>query len=388
MKNVADPLTRHLVSISKLNLDPDNARKHDERNICTIKASLQRFGQLKPIVVQREGMLIRAGNGTVQAAQELGWKRIAAIVVDMTNEEATAFALADNRSSELGQWNVDALNRLLSDWKEDEVAAIGFDPDELEALLSAENDGSGGWAGAQEVVEDEVPEAPAEPTAKRGQLWALGRHRVLCGDSTETAPFEVPEFLFTDPPYGVGYEAMRGGAPIANDGDLATAEAVTKAALKAALKGAFKAGFVCSDWRSMGWVVAMLDGLNLKPKACIVWDKTRGVQNLDRYHKQHEMLVYFGPYGGEETRCGDVWSIPRDFDPAHPTPKPVELAAKAIETAGMQTVYDPFLGSGTTLIAAEQLGRTCYGIEIEPRYVDVIIQRWENLTGETAELIE
>ncbi len=123
-------------------------------------------------------------------------------------------------------------------------------------------------------------------------------------------------------------------------------------------------------------------------KACIVWDKMRGVQNLDRFYKRHELVLYAGPYGGEKTVDGDVWQFPRDFIPNHPTPKPIGLVAHAIETTTIpgQSAYDPFCGSGTTIIACEQLKRRCFAIEIEPRYVDVGVRRWQTLTGKDAVL--
>jgi len=195
------------------------------------------------------------------------------------------------------------------------------------------------------------------------------------------------DMVFTDPPYGVDYIAMRGGEKITNDSTAGEAYRAMASALGSLPTGV---AFVCCSWRSLPITMdAMLDA-GLKPKACIVWDKERGVQNLDKYYKQHEFVLYAGPYGGEKTVDGDVWKIPRDFDPDHPTPKPVALPARAINTASSegQLVADPFLGSGTTLVACEQLGRTCYGMEISPQYCQVIIDRWEKLTGQKAEKID
>ena len=221
-----------------------------------------------------------------------------------------------------------------------------------------------------------------------GKLVRKSQHRVLCGDSTKAEDVarvmggEKADGLFTDPPYGIGYIAMRGGKDIQNDESLDAANGVIRQALELS---PHDVGFVCCDWRSMPMVVACVEGLGIALKALIVWNKMRGVQNLDRYHKQHELILYFGPYGGQPTQCGDVWDFARDFDPDHPTPKPVGLVLKAIQTAKIDSVYDPFLGSGTTIIAAEQLGRRCYGIEISPQYTDVCIQRWETLTGNKAQ---
>ena len=138
----------------------------------------------------------------------------------------------------------------------------------------------------------------------------------------------------------------------------------------------------------MPMMLATMTDAGLEPKACVVWDKVRGVQNLDRFHKQHELILYAGPYGGEKTVCGDVWAHARDFDPDHPTPNPVPLVAQAIEatTNRGETVYDAFLGSGATLIACEQLGRKCRAIEISPGYVAVALQRFKDATGKTPTL--
>ncbi len=217
-------------------------------------------------------------------------------------------------------------------------------------------------------------------------MWLLGAHRLVCGDST--SPTDVDKLMgggkadmvFTDPPYGVDYVAMRGSRKIANDGDMDVAERVTREALSLASSSV---AFVCCNWRSLTMTVdAMLDA-GMAPKACIVWDKQRRVQNLDRFAKQHEFILYAGPYGGNPTIDVDVWQIARDFDPDHPTPKPVELVERAISAASNSgdVVLDPFGGSGSTLIACHQTGRVARLMELDPRYVDVICRRFQEHTG-------
>jgi len=373
------------IAVAELVNDPSNVRKHSGKNLDAIKGSLARFGQQKPIVVGPDGVVV-AGNGTLEAAKALGWKKIDAVKTGLKGSDRTAFAIADNRSSELAEWDDAALAEQLSALAIDDeelLAAAGFDEAELEKLISE-------TTGMEDIVEDEAPEPPADPVTKLGDLWQLGDHRVLCGDSTEREQVAKllgdsrPDGIFTDPPYGIGYAAIRGGDLIENDKDEDSALKVTRLALA---ETCATVGFVCCDWRSLSTMVRAMNEAGLTPKACIVWDKERGVQNLDRYFKQHELVLYFGPYGGQKTQCGDVWRIARDFKPDHPTPKPVELVAKALRTAGIRLAYDPFLGSGTTLIAAEQLGRKCYGIEISPAYCDVIVERWQNLTGKKAKRI-
>jgi len=375
----ADALKSHTVSIDSLLLDPANVRKHSARNLDAIKASLVRFGQQKPIIVDADGV-VRCGNGTVMAAKSLGWSSIVTVRTHLRGAEATAYAIADNRTAELAEWDEDALAQQLAALQiEDEslAEATGYDAKEIAALALDE----------RELVEDEVPEPPADPVTKPGDLWLLGDHRLLCGDSTKAEDVarlmdgKKADTTVTDPPYGVDYVALRGGNKIANDESLDGAERVMQFALSSSPKDT---AFVCCNWRSMAVTERAMRSVGMEPKACIVWDKERGVQNLDRYYKRHEFMLYAGPYGGQKTVDGDVWAVPRDFDPDHPTPKPVALFVRAMTTCNAQAIYDPFLGSGTTLIAAEQLGRKCYGMEISPAYCDVIVKRWETLTGKQA----
>ena len=198
------------------------------------------------------------------------------------------------------------------------------------------------------------------------------------GDCREILPhIPTPEVVFTDPPYGIAYKSMRGAGEgtIANDASATTAFQVVEFALRSTVSAS--AHFVCCDWRSLATVTEAMLATSLKPKACIVWDKKRTVQNLDRFGKQHEFILYAGPYGGEPTVSSDVWPVARDFDPDHPTPKPVELIQRAISAASLpgDLVLDPFMGSGSTLRAALNLGRRAIGIELEERYCEIAVQR-------------
>ena len=381
------PLQTKRVPISGLSSDPGNARLHSDRNLEAIKRSLSRFGQQKPIVVDSSGT-VRAGNGTLQAATALGWENISVVVSDLSEADMTAFAIADNRTAELAEWDEEMLAATLEALMEEAdvpLADAGFTAEELAEVQKA--------AGADEVVEiveDEVPKAPQEPITKVGDLWILGRHRLLCGDSTDGS--DVKELMmgkearviFTDPPYGIDYSDMAGRfEKILNDATDPTE--LVAAALRAHSP---EAVFLCCNWRCLQ---AMMDALarnNLQPKSTIVWDKGSRIQNLERFAKRHEFLVYSGPFGGQKTVDEDVWKISRERRGDHPTAKPVELCARAIGHTSdpNDIIVDPFLGSGSTLIAAEQLGRSCYGMELSPAYCDVIVRRWENLTGEKAVL--
>jgi DNA modification methylase len=370
------------LQIKDLTPDPQNARQHDDKNLKAIQGSLKEFGQRKPIVITEAGVIV-AGNGTVEAAKRLGWLEIQAVTVpgDWTPEQTKAFALADNRTAELAAWNTETLTAQLQELEEKgwEIAEFGF-----EVLDFPGED--------KLIVEDDVPDS-APTRVSLNDVWKLGEHFVVCGDSTKKENWDKildgePSLVFTDPPYGIGYKAMRGGKEIANDGSHSEALAITKSALT--IFSDVIAHFVCCDWRSLPTMVEAMEESGITPKACIVWDKMRRVQNLDRFAKQHEFVLYSGPYGGQKTVATDVWQIARDFDPDHPTPKPVELVAKAITSASKpsEVVVDPFAGSGSTLIACEQTGRKARVMELDPKYCDVIITRWETLTGQKAELLD
>jgi len=291
----------------------------------------------------------------------------------LTDEQQREFIIKDNVG--FGEWDWDTL---ANEWDADLLDQWGLDVPVVEKEEGGLTD------------PDEVPEPPAEPITKPGDLITLGRHRLLCGDSTDALHQQkllggvTPALVFTDPPYGVAYKAMRGGDAIKNDGTPAEAFETLRDALS--LVHDAEAHFVCCDWRSLPTILSAMEQSGLTPKACIVWDKMRGVQNLDRFHKQHEFIVYAGPYGGKKTVSGDVWQFQRDFEPDHPTPKPVPLVARAIESATNSgaAVLDLFGGSGSTLVACQRTGRINYSMELDPKYCDVIVKRWEDFTGEKA----
>jgi DNA modification methylase len=381
------------VEVSTLLNDPANVRKHNERNLESIKASLARFGQQKPIVVGRDGVVI-AGNGTLAAARSLGWSMIDIVRSHLTGAEATAYAIADNRTAELAEWDEDALAQQLAALQiEDEelLAATGFDEKELEEM-----------SGPAEVEEDEVPDPPADPITKPGDLWILGEHRLLCGDSTNAEDVErllagvKAGMMVTDPPYGVNYDPeMRSTAKsvgkIANDDRASWLDAWS-----------LFAGDVAYVWHASLFtsvVLADLESAGLRHVSMIIWKKPYATFSMANYHWQHEPCWYCVRPSGKRNWIGSpkestVWDMTQPKDPygrsgedktPHPTQKPVEAMARPMRNHDHQIVYDPFLGSGTTLIAAEQLGRKCYGMEISPAYCDVIIKRWETLTGKKAE---
>ncbi len=405
---IAEQLWPLAVPIDTLTPDPANARKHGEKNMAAIRASLSRFGQRAPIVVQRQGMVIRAGNGRWLAAKAMGWTQIAAVVVDDSSIDAVAFAIADNRTSELAEWDTEVLASLLNTMPEEDMAATGFDEADLNELLSELT---------PDVVEDEAPEAKPNPVSKTGDLWELGEHRLLCGDSTSADDVKrlmggvKADMCFTSPPYNSkdgGYKTDYNGKTKKfynhNCDDRTEEEWVVFCNSVLGLV----AEHLSSDeapvvWNVMytancraGYGKTMFCGSHgLSVKETICWDKGAGFPTASRgiLSRNWELVFVLSLGSKYKTTQGEneprwaKWDIARpQQQEEHKATFPVELASRAMSDFGEErgTVYEPFCGSGTTLIAAEQLGRKCYGMEISPQYCDVIVTRWEKLTGKKA----
>ena len=370
------------VTIESLKLDPNNARKHSRHNLDAIAASLNKFGQRKPIVVHN-GVVI-AGNGTLEAAKTLGWKEIAVSVcpADWDADTAKAYALADNRSSELAEWDDAILATQLLDLDEMgwDIEAIGFEPLPLRDL--------------DESKEDEIPEPPVEPVTKLGDIYQLGRHRLMCGDSTDLATVErlmdgvKSDMVFTDPPYGVNYEGIHNDS---REGLEDLLRSVFKNYANVSVKGA--SIYVFHSDRSADIFHKVFREF-FHFSSMIIWFKNSLTLSQTDYQSQHEPCLYGWVDNGTHNFYGDrkqvsVWQFQKESVEGHTTPKPVELVKNAINNSSKQgqNIIDLFGGSGSTLIAAENTNRTCYMMELDPKYCDVIIKRWENLTGLKAELI-
>ena len=484
--SISDMQTQR-VKIETLTLDPANVRRHPANNLDAIKASLTRFGQQRPVLVNAKGIII-AGNGTVMAAKALGWDHINIVRTELDGSEATAYAIADNRTAELAEWDDDALAQQLAalQIEDEELArAAGFTEKEIAALAEA----------TVEVQEDEVPEPPANPITKPGNLWLLGEHRLLCGDSTKAEDVarlldsKQPALILADPPYFGkvdadwdndfdGYEGflefldgvfglwipkmmdrgtsgwwcapdfawhieerLRKHAAVFNHivwskgkslGTTASVEEMRRwrprserlllcekqhspDALLASFNAktahiAARSAYSSIIDRMMGWQKqAKLTNKDID--RCLgkngmaghyfgrsqwalptqeAWDKMRPLF-LDRGVDIGEFDAQRREFDAETSdNLTDVWemSAPHGEERhGHPTPKPVPIISKLLSAHSRtdDLVADPFLGSGTTLIAAEQLGRKCYGMEISPAYCDVIVKRWEMLTGKKAQ---
>lgn len=389
------------VAIADLISDPNNARKHDERNLDAIVGSLKKFGQRKPIVVSTDNVIV-AGNGTVESAKRLGWEKIEVVRVpnDWTADDIKAFALADNRTAELATWNQEVLTAQLREleFAGVEVAEFGFEPVEIE--LDATE------------LEDTIPELPEEPVSKPGDLWKLGNHLLLCGDSTDPLSYERllsdghADLIVTDPPWNVNYGAVEKGnaqgykpRTIMNDhmDDSQWQDFVTGfcGQMSAFAKPGCPIYLVMS---AQEWPVidATLRDFGFHWSSTIIWAKDRLVLSRKDYHTQYEPIWYGWKDSGprivqvEDRKQSDLWQFDRPSrSDLHPTTKPVELIVRAIQNSSKRgsVVLEPFAGSGSTLIACEQTDRVCRAIELDPKYVDVIVKRWETLTGQKAELV-
>jgi ParB-like chromosome segregation protein Spo0J len=399
------------VPVEELHFDPANVRKHPEENLAQIRASLARFGQQKPIVVG-QGNVVIAGNGFLTAAKSLGWRTVKVVRTNLAGSEATAYAIADNRTAELAEWDEAALQQQLAAIAIDDeelLAATGFDEKEL-AKLSAQI--------APEINEDEVPEPPAEPITQPGDLWLLGKHRLLCGDSTKAENVnrlmdgEKADLCFTSPPYALGKSvALRGNTAMASKQRVYDKHDDNPDEWAQLMDGWWDASFqaVSNAWMVnvqplagnkrdlMRWINSRVDRLI----DIVTWDKGHAAPQMAPgvLASRYEWIIGFGkpeasrafPLSSWRGTLQSVYEAPpqrdNEFADIHAATMPVHVPAWIMGTLCDQakSVYEPFCGTGTTLIAAEQLGRTCYGMEISPAYCDVIVKRWETLTGQKAE---
>lgn len=371
-----------------------NVRVHPESQIDQLRASLREYGWTTAVLVDEEDRLI-AGHGRIEAAKREGFTEVPVIVATGWSEaQRRAYALADNRIPLNATWDKKELGVELQELSGlgVDLGTMGFDPVEAAALS-----GTGEHAGLTDP--DEVPEAAAVAVSIRGDLWALGRHRLLCGNSTNPDDVKkalcgaVPHLMVTDPPYGVEYDPSAARAPTVGSarGKVANDD-------RADWREAWELfpGDVAYVWHSMlhaATVVESLVATGFTIRAEIVWAKNQLVMSRGHYHPQHESCWYAvrsrGHWSGDRKQT-TLWQIdkPRRSETGHGTQKPIECMKRPIENNSThgQSVYEPFSGSGTTIIAAEMTGRNCHAIEIDPLYVDVAVKRWQEFTGQKATL--
>jgi len=392
------PMSVELRPLDAVRPYANNPRQNDDA-VEAVAESIRRFGFRQPIVVDADGVIV-AGHTRFRAAQRLGLATVPVhVATDLTPDEVRAYRLADNKTAELASWDdamlsieLDALRGAGIDW-----TLLGFDEEELAKLLAP--------AGTEGLTDpDAVPEKPVDPITKPGDLWLLGKHRLLCGDSTSATDVArlldgaVPALMVTDPPYGVEYDPewrMDAGltgntarmGKVMNDDRADWTEAWKL--FPGDVAYVYHAGVFAST------VQQSLERAGFAIRAQIIWAKDRLALSRGDYHWQHEPCWYAVREGGKGHRTDDrtqttLWSIPArdDGGHGHGTQKPVECMERPVRNHLADLVYEPFAGSGTTVIACERTGRTCMAMELDPGYCDVVVRRWEDFTGRKAERVQ
>jgi DNA modification methylase len=377
------------VTVDKLIPYVRNSRTHSDAQIAQIAASIKEFGWTNPILVDAENGII-AGHGRLMAARKLGYKEVPVIELkDMTDTQKRAYVIADNQLALNAGWDFSLLSLEVADLKENDfdLDLLGFDPKELEKLLEPEE-----VEGLTD--EDAVPEVPEEPKTKLGDIYQLGNHRLMCGDSTSIDAVEKlmdgqkADMVFTDPPYGVDYKGI-------NNDD--------RGGLEELLRGAFgnyfatsKSGAACYVFHSdkCADIFHQVFREFFHFSSMIIWVKNSLTLSRTDYQSQHEPCLYGWMKDGKHSFFGDrkqvsVWKFDKERVEGHTTPKPVALIERALQNSskGGDIVSDFFGGSGSTMIACEKLGRSSMMMELDPKYCDVIVKRWEDFTGKKAILL-
>ena len=385
MKKSSEHLQREIVCYPIGDLIPyaKNSRTHSTKQIAQIVESIKEFGFTNPILVD-EKLEIIAGHGRVLAAKKMELNHVPCIVLNhLTEKQKKAYVIADNKLALNAGWDDGLLAEELKDLDDMDfdLNLLGFDEKELDELLG-ETDKEG------LTDEDDIPTLKKKTNSKLGDIYKLGNHRLMCGDSTDAGSVALLvndkkiDMVFTDPPYNIDYEGVKDkGRKIKND-KMSDEDFVQF--LKDSIMPC-DTMYVCCSWQYDHLFKRAMEEISKKPKAMIVWNKVNPAQHLDKYFKQHEIIFYYGAFGGQRTVRGDVWELKRQRNTIHPTMKPVELIEMALnDHKSKKTVYDSFGGSGSTLIACEKTDRNCYMMELDPHYIDVIIKRWEEYTGEKA----
>lgn len=380
-----------------------NSRTHSDSQVAQIAASIREFGWTNPILVDADGTII-AGHGRLMAARKLGEQRVPVITLGhLTEAQKRAYVIADNQLAMNAGWDAEMLKVEIADLAslDFDLSLLGFDDKMLASLTAEATEGL--------TDPDEVPEAPANPVTVLGDVWVLGNHRIICGSSTEAdtvtkllGPVK-PHLMVTDPPYGVEYDASwRGNARNADGSLLSTGAGRAKGKVENDNQADWREawalfpGDVAYVWHAdkQSHIVAeSLLACDFGIRAQIIWSKSQFVIGRGDYHPQHEPCWYAvrknrkGHYDGGRKQS-TIWNIdkPKKSETGHSTQKPIDCMKRPIENNSSpgQAVYEPFSGSGTTIIAGEMTGRHVYAVELNPAYVDVAVKRWQEFTGQKA----
>jgi DNA modification methylase len=375
-----------------------NARTHSDEQVAQIAGSIAEFGFVNPVLVGEDGVMV-AGHGRVLAARKLGLADAPVIVLShLTATQRRALMLADNQIAINSGWNEEMLAAELAALKDEafDINLLGFDDADLDRLLATEQD-------PQENL-DEAPEPPTDPISRPGDLWICGEHRVLCGDAKVLSDVEklldgeLADMCFTDPPYNVNYansakDKLRGkNRPILNDALGESFGAFLYDACVNILTVTKGAVYVCMSSSELDALQKAFREAGGKWSTFVIWAKNTFTLGRADYQRQYEPILYGWKDGADHYWCGardqgDVWFFdkPQKND-LHPTMKPVALVERAIRNSSKSRdiVLDVFGGSGTTMIAAERAGRRARLVELDPKYVDVIVQRWQEVSGGSA----
>ena len=379
----------------------ENNPRYNESAVDAVAQSIKEFGFKNPIIVDKHKVII-AGHTRYKASQQLGLEEVPCIIAsDLTEEQVKAYRLVDNKVGELAEWDFLKLEKEITGLPEYDFEGFGFDLQEIEDKLGIE----------KEITDDayEIPET-IETKVKKGEVWQLGNHRLLCGDSTKEEDVDKlmngnkADMVFTDPPYLMGFTgnvhadgsksfnskhgAIKNDKMSREDGDNFILDFFEN--IKKFCVGSF---YVCFYRLGLDYIFRALDTLNNQYKALIIWDKGNHTLSNSDYMSRYEPIVYgwFNEHRFYGDRSNfDIWDIQRtQKNDLHPTMKPIALCEKAINNSSVKNdnVLDLFGGSGSTLIACEQLNRKCYMMELDEKYASVIVDRWEKFTGQVAKKI-
>jgi len=383
------------------------ARTHSDSQVAQIAGSIAEFGFVNPVLVGGDNVII-AGHGRVMAAKKLGLETVPTIKLDhLTENQRRALVIADNKIAENAGWDEELLRLELQNLADEDfdLDLLGFDDVELDDLLASLE--------TQEAaaLDENIAEVQENPVSRTGDVWIMGEHRLLCGDSTSEADMkklmagELADMVFTDPPYNVNYGdtakdklrskgGAKAGRKIMNDNLGDDFEGFLTAACKNMLAHTKGALYICMSSSELDTLQSAFRNAGGKWSTFIIWAKNTFTLGRSDYQRQYEPILYGWKDGNDRYWCGardqgDVWfyNKPQKND-LHPTMKPVDLVVRGIKNSSktLDIVLDPFGGSGSTLIAAEHTGRQARLIELDPKYVDVIVRSWQEMTGLQATL--
>ena len=359
-----------------------NSRLHSDAQVAQLAASIREFGFTNPVLIDEDKNLI-AGHGRVMAARKLGLKSVPAILVTGLDErKRRALVIADNKLAMNATWDEDVLKNELQDLAGDFGELMGFSEEELEAMLQEATQIEDGL-----TDEDAVPELAAEPVTVLGDVWLLDKHRLMCGDSTSIDAVDKlmdgkkVDMIFTDPPYNVAFNGRSGKHDVIKNDNMEEAafDEFIGDVLQTIKSINAPAYYIWCNWKFYATLQR-----ELEYKCCIVWAKNVFGMGTN-YRHQHEFCLFNGSIDDHIKNESDLWEVKRDTNYVHPTQKPVALSERALKNhTKSKNILDLFGGSGSTLLGCEKMKRNAFVMELDPKYCDVIVKRWQDFTGKNA----